>query len=105
MASKKASDAITGFRWDPFGFSALSPFLSLLLALSLCHFHQRLHGGLEAGFRRNIFAISAPSLSVSLCRSDRSLLTMSHSLRFHFRLNGGLGAGIRWNAFGFEREK
>jgi hypothetical protein len=87
----------TGFRWDTFGFSALSPFLSLyrslLLALSQCHFHYRLNGGFEAGFRRKTFGFSTPSPFISLCRSHRSsgcVACASLSLQTEWRLRSRL---------------
>jgi hypothetical protein len=55
----------------------LSLYRSFLLALSLCHFHFRLNGGFEAGFRRNTFGFSALSPFISLGRAHRSLLTVS----------------------------
>jgi hypothetical protein len=99
--------------------SFLSVYVSLLLAflfLMQCRFHIRLNGAFVLDFLRlNAYGFAVPFRSIylsfsfyqyywylsisfflsSLCRSRRSLLTVSHSLRFHFRLNGGFKAGIR----------
>jgi hypothetical protein len=55
--------------WNTFGFSALSPIISLhrslLLTLSLARFHFRLTCGFGAGSRRNAFGFSVTSIYVS----------------------------------------
>jgi hypothetical protein len=77
--------------------SILSPYRSLLLALSVCRFLFRLNCGVVADFlllNAYGFADPSPFLCVlsAILSLYRSLLFALSLCRFHFRLNGGFGA-------------